>query len=69
MIWQQPKANYSYGLGLTWNSPIGPLKFSYARPIGAKDREKIQRFQFQIGTVILKFAVIYPKIDPKFFQN
>ena len=41
---------YSYGLGLTWNSPIGPLKFSYARPIGAKDREKIQRFQFQIGT-------------------
>ena len=41
---------YSYGLGLTWNSPIGPLKFSYAKPLGKKANDKIQKFQFQIGT-------------------
>lgn len=41
---------YSYGLGLTWNSPIGPLKFSYALPISPKEIDRIERFQFQIGT-------------------
>ncbi|MGL4766914.1 MAG: outer membrane protein assembly factor BamA [Formosimonas sp.] len=41
---------YSYGVGLTWNSPIGPLKFSYARPMNKKEHDKLQRFQFQIGT-------------------
>ena len=42
---------YSSGLGLAWNSPIGPLKFSYAIPLNAIDADKIQRFQFQVGTV------------------
>ncbi len=42
---------YSWGLGLAWNSPIGPLKFSYALPINNKPLDKIQRFQFQVGTV------------------
>lgn len=41
---------YSYGLGLTWNSPIGPLKFSYGLPINKKASDKAQRFQFQMGT-------------------
>ena len=41
---------YSYGVGLTWNSPIGPLKFSYARPVNKKANDKVQKFQFQIGT-------------------
>jgi len=42
---------YSAGVGLAWNSPIGPLKFSYAFPLNDKALDKIQRFQFQIGTI------------------
>ncbi len=42
---------YSTGLGLAWNSPIGPLKFSYGYPLNAGPRDRIQRFQFQVGTV------------------
>ncbi|MEP7327924.1 MAG: outer membrane protein assembly factor BamA [Betaproteobacteria bacterium] len=42
---------YSAGLGLAWNSPIGPLKFSYAIPIDSIPEDKIQKFQFQVGTV------------------
>ena len=42
---------FSSGVGLAWNSPIGPLKFSYAIPINSIDADKIQKFQFQVGTV------------------
>jgi outer membrane protein insertion porin family len=42
---------YSVGAGLAWNSPIGPLKFSYANPLNQKERDKVQRFQFQVGTI------------------
>ena len=41
---------YSTGVGLAWNSPIGPLKFSYGYPINPGPRDRIQRFQFQVGT-------------------
>ena len=41
---------YSVGAGVAWNSPIGPLKFSYAIPINAKEGDHEQRFQFQAGT-------------------
>ena len=42
---------YSGGVGLAWNSPIGPLKFSYAIPLNDIPADRIQRFQFQVGTV------------------
>jgi outer membrane protein insertion porin family len=42
---------YSAGLGVAWNSPIGPLKFSYGSPINEQPGDKTQRFQFQVGTV------------------
>ncbi len=42
---------YSAGVGLAWNSPMGPLKFSYAYPINQKPGDRIQRFQFQVGSV------------------
>ena len=42
---------YSWGAGLAWNSPMGPLKFSYGIPINNGPHDKIQRFQFQFGTV------------------
>ncbi|MDP9045968.1 MAG: outer membrane protein assembly factor BamA [Pseudomonadota bacterium] len=40
----------SAGLGLTWVSPVGPLKISYGTPIRKKPQDRIQRLQFQIGT-------------------
>ena len=40
----------SAGIGLSWISPVGPLKLSYGTPLHALPGDKIQRFQFQIGT-------------------
>ncbi len=42
---------YSAGLSLAWSSPVGPLKFSLARPLNKKESDKIQALQFQMGTV------------------
>jgi outer membrane protein insertion porin family len=41
---------YSTGVGVQWNSPLGPLKFSYAIPFNKKEGDREQRFQFQAGT-------------------
>ncbi len=41
---------YSYGLGLSWISPLGPLKFSYGIPYKSLPTDNIQRLQFQVGT-------------------
>jgi outer membrane protein insertion porin family len=42
---------YSGGVALAWNSPMGPLKFSYANPFNKKPEDKVQRLQFQMGSV------------------
>ena len=42
---------YSAGVGFAWNSPLGPLKFSYANPFNKKAEDKVQRLQFQMGSV------------------
>ena len=41
---------YSAGGAVTWLSPLGPMKFSYAYPLKKKTEDEIQRFQFQLGT-------------------
>lgn len=41
---------YSAGGAVTWLSPLGPMKFSYAYPLKKKPEDEIQRFQFQLGT-------------------
>ncbi|MBC8119190.1 MAG: BamA/TamA family outer membrane protein, partial [Burkholderiaceae bacterium] len=41
---------YSVGIGIAWISPLGPLKLSYAYPLNTQPTDRIQRFQFQIGT-------------------
>ncbi|MDO1509797.1 MULTISPECIES: outer membrane protein assembly factor BamA [unclassified Neisseria] len=41
---------YSAGAAVTWLSPLGPMKFSYAYPMNKKKGDEIQRFQFQLGT-------------------
>jgi outer membrane protein insertion porin family len=40
----------SVGLGLSWVSPVGPLKLSYGAPVRKFYNDRIQRFQFQVGT-------------------
>jgi len=40
----------SVGIGISWISPVGPLKLSYGQPIKYTDQDKIQKLQFQIGT-------------------
>jgi outer membrane protein insertion porin family len=41
---------YSTGLGLSWISPVGPLKISLGYPINPQSFDRTQRFQFQLGT-------------------
>jgi outer membrane protein insertion porin family len=41
---------YSAGIGLSWISPVGPLKLSYAKPLNAQPGDRLERFQFQMGT-------------------
>ncbi len=41
---------FSAGLGVSWISPVGPLKLSYAKPLNAKPGDRLERFQFQMGT-------------------
>lgn len=40
----------SYGVGLSWVSPMGPLRFAWALPARSFTGDRIQRLQFQIGT-------------------
>jgi outer membrane protein insertion porin family len=42
---------YSFGTAITWISPVGPLKFSYALPIHSQPIDMLQRFQFTLGTM------------------
>ena len=52
---QDQKYNFSeirasYGVGVSWISPVGPLRFGFANPFRKKVGDRIERFQFQIGT-------------------
>ena len=40
----------SAGIGLSWISPVGPLKLSWGTPLRSQPSDRIQKFQFQIGT-------------------
>ena len=40
----------SYGFGLSWVSPIGPLRLAVANPLRKQPGDRIQKLQFQIGT-------------------
>lgn len=40
----------SVGIAVAWISPIGPLKFSIAKPVRTKPGDQTQIFQFTVGT-------------------
>ena len=40
---------YSGGVALTWYSPVGPLKLSYAIPIRVQPLDNVERLQFTLG--------------------
>jgi outer membrane protein insertion porin family len=40
----------SAGVGLSWISPVGPLRIAFAKPLRKKAGDKMQSIQFQIGT-------------------
>jgi len=39
----------SAGIGLSWMSPVGPLRLSWGKPFRSQPQDRIERFQFQIG--------------------
>jgi outer membrane protein insertion porin family len=41
---------YSTGIGVSWISPLGPLRFAWAVPLRKRPGDRIEHFQFQIGT-------------------
>jgi outer membrane protein insertion porin family len=50
-------ANYSLaelrvstGVGISWISPVGPMRLAYAKPLRKEAGDRIQSIQFQIGT-------------------
>lgn len=40
----------SVGVGISWISPMGPLRLAFATPLRKFDNDRIQNIQFQIGT-------------------
>ena len=40
----------SYGVGISWISPVGPLRLAFAKPFKQFDGDRIQALQFQIGS-------------------
>jgi outer membrane protein insertion porin family len=41
----------SAGLGVSWMSPMGPLRLSYGTPVRSLAGDRIERLQFQVGNV------------------
>ena len=40
----------SAGVGLRWVSPMGPLSLSFGIPFRKQSTDRLQKFQFQMGT-------------------
>ena len=45
------KVRSAAGFAVSWDSPVGPLRFSFATPIKKRPEDKVERFQFQLGKI------------------
>ena len=54
MVWAESielsGMRYSTGVGLNWLSPLGPFKISLGVPLNQQPGDRLQKFQFQIGS-------------------
>jgi outer membrane protein insertion porin family len=41
----------SAGLAVSWDSPMGPLRFSFGAPLKRQPDDRVERFQFQLGRI------------------
>ena len=48
---QVKDVRFSTGIAVSWDSPVGPLRFSFAVPFHTSPGDQIERFQFQLGKV------------------
>lgn len=44
------KVRASYGVGISWIAPVGPLRLAFSKPIRKFENDRIENMQFQIGT-------------------
>ncbi|MBI5436669.1 MAG: outer membrane protein assembly factor BamA [Nitrosomonadales bacterium] len=42
---------YSAGVAIAWISPVGPLKISFGKALNQKPSDKLQKFQFTLGSI------------------
>jgi outer membrane protein insertion porin family len=49
-VFDSPKLRASAGVGLTWESPFGPLRFDVAYPFLKADYDKVEYFRFGVAT-------------------
>jgi outer membrane protein insertion porin family len=40
---------YSVGAGISWNSPMGPLRFAWGYNLSPKEWEDASAFDFSVG--------------------
>ena len=44
------KIRSATGIAIDWFTPIGPLNFSFAKPITKASTDKTEKFRFNLGT-------------------
>lgn len=49
-ITQDESLHLSAGVGITWDSPFGPIRLDYAQPILYKSFDKLEHIHFSFGT-------------------
>jgi len=50
-ITDSDKIRSSLGIGFSWISPLGPISLSYAEPLSKASSDKVEQFNFKIGSI------------------